>query len=322
MPRIEANLPPLPALRAFAATARLGSLSHAAEELHVSKSAISHQIRALEASLGATLLKRGGTTTRAEPTAAGHVLLKAVEEALDQLSRACERIRAPRRRRRRTLTVSGNAPFCALWLAPRVAGFAARQPSVDVSLRILDDAPDWHRDGIDVAILRARRDAPPHSNGIGDLTLADETVFPVASPILLGNASPDDLSILTRHTLLQESHYSVPEYSWETWFALLGAGPVPEERLVRYGGYSPVIGAAIAGSGIALGRSPLVDFELASGRLVQLFPGAAQPGTWRFVLQQNPHVAQHPVLRAFVAFLLSEGQGKRPATASSGTADS
>jgi LysR family glycine cleavage system transcriptional activator len=304
----DSNVPPLAALRAFAAAARLGSLSHAAEHLHVSKSAISHQIRALEASLGTTLLKRGGTTRRAEPTSAGQLLLKAVEDALEQLGRACERIRAPRRRRRRTLTVSGNAPFCALWLAPRVAGFAARQPSVDVSLRILDDVPDWQRDGIDVAILRARRDAPPHSNGVGDLTLADETVFPVASPILLGNAAPDDLSLLTRHTLLQEGHYSVPEYGWETWFALLGAGPLPEQRLVRYGGYSPVIGAAVAGAGIALGRSPLVDFELASGRLVRLFPGAELPGSWRFVLQQNPHVTPHPVLRAFVAFLLSEAK--------------
>jgi LysR family glycine cleavage system transcriptional activator len=235
-----------------------------------------------------------------------------VEEALDQLGRTCERIRTPRRRRRRTLTVSGNAPFCALWLAPRVAGFAARQPSVDVSLRILDDAPDWPRDGIDIAILRARRDAPPHSNGVGDLTLANETVFPVASPILLGNAAPDDLSLLTRHTLLQEGHYSVPEYGWDTWFALLRAGPVPEQRLVRYGGYSPVIGAAVAGAGIALGRSPLVDFELASGRLVRLFPGAELPGSWRFILQQNPHTPPHPILRTFVQFLLDEAQA-RPA---------
>jgi LysR family glycine cleavage system transcriptional activator len=309
MPRIDANLPPLSALRAFASAARLGSLSHAAEELHVSKSAISHQIRALEASLGAPLLIRGGTTTRAEPTPAGHMLLKAVEESLDQLARACERIRTPRRRpRRRTLTVSGNPPFCALWLAPRVADFAARQPSVDVSLRILDDQPDWQRDGIDIAILRARRDAPPHSNGVGDLTLADETVFPVASPILLGNSPPDDVSLLTRHTLLLEEHYSVPEYGWETWFALLEAGPVPEEKLVRYGGYSPVIGAAVAGAGLALGRSPLVDFELASGRLVRLFPGVELPGTWRFILQQNPHTPPHPVLRAFVQFLLNEAQ--------------
>jgi LysR family glycine cleavage system transcriptional activator len=311
MPRIDANIPPLPALRAFAAAARLGSLSHAAAELHVSKSAISHQIRALEASLGTPLLRRGGTTTRAEPTTAGQLLLKAVEESLEQLGRACERIRSPRRRpRRRTLNVSGNAPFCALWLAPRVAAFAARQPSVDLNLHILDAQPDWQRDGIDVAILRTRRDAPPHSNGIGDLTLADETVFPVASPILLGNASPDDLSLLTRHTLLQEGHYSVPEYGWDTWFSVLQAGAVPEDRVVRYGGYSPVIGAAVAGAGIALGRSPLVDFELASGRLVRLFPGAELPGSWRFVLQQNPHTPPHPVLRAFVAFLLSEAKAK------------
>jgi LysR family glycine cleavage system transcriptional activator len=270
---------------------------------------LSHQIRALEANLGAPLLIRGGTTTRAVPTPAGQMLLKAVEESLDQLGRACERIRAPRRRpRRRTLTVSANAPFCALWLAPRVAGFAARQPSVDVSLQIRDDQPDWQRDGIDVAILRTRRDAPPHSNGVGDLTLANETVFPVASPILLGNAAPDDVSLLTRHTLLLEEHYSVPEYGWETWFALLGAGPVPEEKLVRYGGYSPVIGAAVAGAGLALGRAPLIDFELASGRLVRLFPGVEMPGTWRFILQQNPHTPPHPVLRAFVQFLLNEAQ--------------
>ncbi len=308
MPLIDANLPPLPALRAFAGGALLGSLSHASEELHVSKSAISHQIRALEASLGTALLKRGGTTRRAEPTYAGQMLLKAVEDALDQLGRACERIRSPRSRRRRTLIVSANAPFCALWLAPRVAGFAARQPSVDVSLRIVDGTPDWQRDGVDVAILRTRRDAPPHSNGTDDVTLANETVFPVASPILLGNAPPDDLSLLARNTLLQEEHYSVPEYGWEPWFALLQAGPVPEGRLVRYGGYSPVIGAAVAGAGIALGRSPLVDFDLASGRLVRLFPGVELPGSWRFVLQQNPHVTPYPVLRAFVAFLLSEAQ--------------
>jgi LysR family glycine cleavage system transcriptional activator len=311
MPRIDANIPPLPALRAFAAAARLGSLSHAAEELHVSKSAISHQIRALEANLGTSLLRRGGTTTRAEPTYPGQLLLKAVEDSLEQLGRACERIRAPRKRsRRRTLHVSANAPFCALWLAPRVASFAARQPTVDLNLHILDAQPDWQRDGIDVAILRTRRDAPPHSNGIGDLTLADETVFPVASPILLGNAAPEDLSLLTRHTLLQEGHYSVPEYGWDTWFSMLHAGAVPEERVVRYGGYSPVIGAAVAGAGIALGRSPLVDFDLASGRLVRLFPGAELPGSWRYVLQQNPHSPPHPVLRAFVAFLLSEGQAR------------
>ncbi len=82
MPRIDANLPPLPALRAFAAAARLGSLSHAAEELHVSKSAISHQIRALEACLGSALFHRGGTTRRAEPTFAGQMLLKAVVDAM------------------------------------------------------------------------------------------------------------------------------------------------------------------------------------------------------------------------------------------------
>jgi LysR family glycine cleavage system transcriptional activator len=101
----------------------------------------------------------------------------------------------------------------------------------------------------------------------------------------------------------------VPEYGWDTWFANLGAGAVPEDRLVRYGGYSPVIGAAVAGAGIALGRSPLVDFELASGRLVRLFPGAELPGTWRFVLQQNPLIQSQSVMRAFVAFLLNEAQG-------------
>src|SRR5476651_993164 len=152
MPRLSPHIPPLPALKAFEAVARLGSLSRAAEELNVTKSAISHQLRALESALGTTLMHRGGTTSRAQPTSAGQELLAAIESSLIPLGEACERFTLRRRKRRRTLTVSANAPFSSLWLAPHVVEFSTRHPEIAVNLRVFDDEPDWQNDAIDIAI--------------------------------------------------------------------------------------------------------------------------------------------------------------------------
>ena len=99
MPRLSPHIPPLAALKAFEAVARLGSLSRAAEELNVTKSAISHQLRALESALGTTLMHRGGTNSRAQPTPAGQELLVAIEASLIPLGEACERLAVRRRKR-------------------------------------------------------------------------------------------------------------------------------------------------------------------------------------------------------------------------------
>ena len=154
------RIPPLAVLRAFAAVAHHGSFSRAATALHVSTSAVSHQIRGLEASLGAMLLSRarnGTGHTRTAVTAEGESLLRAVEATFAQLATACEAVRERARGARPILSISANGSVASLWLAPRLAAFAALHPSVQWQVRAIEEEPDMVRAGLDLAILRARR---------------------------------------------------------------------------------------------------------------------------------------------------------------------
>jgi len=301
MPRIP-SIPPLAALRAFEAVARLGGFARAAEELHVTTSAVSHQITGLERNLGTILVDRDGSGGRIIPTRAGKDLLAAVEAALGELGRVCEEIRR-RSTQTRQVTVSASMPIAVLWLAPRLANFSALHPGTEIAAVTTDDTPNLARAGIDIAILRVRLDeATP-----GDQELFTETVFPVCSPTLLASepalADPGGLKHLR---LLEEQHETSPEMDWHTWFALLGLGPVPNGNIVRFSSYAPTIGAAAAGTGVALGRSPLIDFDLQSGRLVRLFPHVERPGSWRFVMRLRPGVAKDRTVRALAAFLTKQ----------------
>jgi len=282
------RIPPLAALRSFAAVARHGSFARAAEALHVSTSAVSHQVRGLEASLGATLLTRarnGAGHTRTAVTAEGESLLRAVEAGFAQLATACDSVRERARGVRPMLSISANGSVASLWLAPRLAAFAALHPSVQWQVRAIEEAPDLVGEGLDLAILRAR----PGSLGEADRLLFSETVFPVCSPTLLPIGSIEDL---LRHNLLQEDHGSSREKAWSTWLDRLDAGTRPKPTIVRFDTFNAAIGAAIAGAGIALGRRPLIDYELASGRLAPLFEYRALPGSWDFVIRGRPDAAR------------------------------
>ncbi|MBR0682337.1 LysR family transcriptional regulator [Roseomonas eburnea] len=302
---MNAHLPPLAALRAFAAVARQGSFARAAASLHVSTSAVSHQIRALEAELRTPLLTRarnGAGHSRTEPTPAGAELLVAVEEALTRLGDACDAIRGQARRARPHLTVAANGSFASLWLAPRLATFAGQHPSTAWTMRAVEeDRPDMMREGIDLAILRVRAGAvrPP------DQLLFEETIFPVCSPALAGLERPDGL---LRHSLLEESHNESPEKDWRHWLGLLGL-PTASRRIVRFSSFNQVIAAAIAGAGVALGRVPMLDAELASGRLVRLFAPHELPGSWVFALHNRPGLARDPHVLLLRNFLLESARG-------------
>ncbi|HEY1935540.1 MAG TPA: LysR substrate-binding domain-containing protein [Acetobacteraceae bacterium] len=282
------RIPPLAALRAFAAVARHGSFARAADDLHVSTSAVSHQVRGLEDSLGARLLARARNGSgRTEVTGEGAALLHAVDQAFEQLGAACEAVRA--RRRRPVLAISANGSVASLWLAPRLSAFAAQHPSVQWQVRALEDeSPDMLREGLDLAILRVRSGAARD----GDRLVFSETVFPVCSPSL-GYAGD-----LLRHNLLQEDHGDHPEKDWPTWLRLLGYGASARATVVRFSTFNAAIGAAMAGAGIALGRQPLIGHELASGRLIPLFPDRTLPSSSQFVIRRRPgaardkHVAQ------------------------------
>jgi LysR family transcriptional regulator, glycine cleavage system transcriptional activator len=296
------SLPPLAALRAFEATARLGGLARAAAALNVSTSAISHQIKALEQRLGVRLLDRATGVGGIRVTPAGSKLLAASSNALTLLEDACADIRGTAKQ----LTVSANVSLSTMWLARRLAEFSALHPDVAVNAIIQMEEPDFTRYGIDLAIIHVPEGAPRP----GDAVLLREAVFPVCSPNLYPMAS----EAMARCRLLQETHEDSPELDWRTWASELGLAGDFEARIVRYSTFSQAIGAAVSGAGIALGRSPLIDPELASGRLVRLVPELSRPASWRFVLRRDPS-RRHRMVGALTDFLRAQAgptAGARP----------
>ena len=295
----------LSAFRAFAAVAREGSFIRAATQLNVSASAISHHVRQLEEQLRTPLLTRarnGSGHSSTAPTAAGLELLQAVEETLTRLSDTCETIRSRAARQRSSLVVSANGSFASLWLAPRLASFAAQHPSVSWNMRAVEaEAPDLAAEGIHLAILRAR----PAEIRPPDRLLFEETVFPVCSPTLGFPGEPD---ALLRHNLLEEEHREAsPEKGWRHWLRLLGQ-PDAKARIVRFSSYNQVVGAAVAGAGLALARSPLVNSELEAGRLVRLFQPLSSPCSLAFMLRVLPSARRDTHVVALLDFLLAAGQ--------------
>jgi LysR family glycine cleavage system transcriptional activator len=297
------TLPPLAALRAFEATARLGGLARAAAALNVSTSAVSHQIKGLEESLGVRLLDRGTGVGGIRVTLAGTKLLAAASSALTLLEDACSEIRGSTKQ----LTVSANVSLSTMWLARRLADFSALHPEVAVNAIIQMEEPDFARYGIDLAIMHV----PEGALRPGDEVLLREEVFPVCSPDLYPLASQE----MSRCRLLQEAHEDSPEVDWRTWARELDLPRDFETRIVRYSSFSQAIGAAVGGAGVVLGRSPLIDPELGSGRLVRLVPGLSRPASWRFVLRRGTS-RRHRMLGALTDFLLTQARstaGARPA---------
>jgi LysR family transcriptional regulator, glycine cleavage system transcriptional activator len=262
-------LPPLGTLRTFEAVARHLSFTMAATDMALTQSAVSHQIRALEDHLGARLFQRRHRGI--EMTPEGRTFLEGVRAGLDSILLATERIR--NQRRVGVLTVACPAAFAIWWLVPRLGRFAALHPDIEVRIATIDGhEPDLLRDGIDVAIVK--RLAKEAARNPLEMPLLSEIVFPVCSPSLLNGASslrkPSDLA---RHPLIEcdAAETEDSEFCWSTWLPRLGVDGAPAPRLLRFSQFGPALSAAVDGLGIALGRSPMVDAELAAGRLVRPF---------------------------------------------------
>jgi len=194
------KLPPLNALRAFEAAARALSFKRAAEELHVTQAAVSHQVRALEAQLGLELFVRKHRAL--ELTPAGARYLPALSEAFDRLDDATLALRARPRTSRLVLSVVPS--FAANWLVPRLGGFRARHSGIDLVVLSSSELVDFTRDAVDVGI-RFGPGAWPRVRA--DLLFGEEYLAVVSPKLARGKRAlrkPDDLR---RHTLLHdESH--------------------------------------------------------------------------------------------------------------------
>jgi LysR family transcriptional regulator, glycine cleavage system transcriptional activator len=301
------HLPPLPALRAFEAVARLGSVSRAAEEMNVTKGAVSHQIRSLEEDIGAPLLRRGRRDQQAEPTDLGMSFLRSVRASLGLLEAACRDSRvAASGGSRRKLSISANASFASLWIIPRLGRFLEQRPDVDVEVHLhTNQTPRWKNQDIDLAFLHVH-DRGARLSQPDDIALFTEVIVPVCSPVLLKRTRPDDLELFTRHRLISEKHVASPETSWSLWLNRLGIAKTETREQLILHGMGAVVAAAVAGAGIALGRSPLIDEDIAAHRLVELMPGLKLDGLWRYVIRLRPDRAADEAVGAFVEYCQRE----------------
>jgi LysR family glycine cleavage system transcriptional activator len=244
---------PLQPLQGFLTAARLRNLSRAAESLHLTVSALSHQIRALEERLGQRLFDRGprGITL----TADGERLHDAVAVHFDAIEHALR----PSTRRDDVMTLSLLPTLASSWLVPRLPLFLAKHPQLEINLQSSASLVDFSRE---TSIDAALRFGPGLWPGITAVHLFDDWLTPVASPALVaahgGRNTPHDLS---RYPLLGDSGES-----WTKWFARFG-GTAPTRYVAVFSDTDTLHRAAVAGMGVALGRMTLARPLIEAGLL-------------------------------------------------------
>ncbi len=300
MQKDPAHLPPLPLLATFESAARHLSFTKAAAERFVTQSAVSRQMKSLEDDLGAPLFRRKHRALVLTDT--GRRLQQTCATVLMQLRAAVREIRAPDARQVLALTTTPG--LASLWLIPRLSSFTREHPGIDVRIDASFERRDLAAEGLDLAIRYGRVGAT-----LGT-PLFRETVFPVCSPKLFKTTHmplvvPDDLR---RHTLLQlvlpGSAGGVP-LEWAPWLQAAGLSDLRPAASLSFSNYDEVITAALAGQGVALGRRPLIDHLLKSGKLVPPFKGAVASPRGYFVVV-DPAARTRPAVRALEAWLLAQ----------------
>jgi LysR family transcriptional regulator, glycine cleavage system transcriptional activator len=257
------HLPPLSALRAFEAAARLKSFTKAADELNVTPAAISHQIAALEADLGVQLFRRLNRAIELTPSA--QVLLPGLSDAFAGIRAALRRLRA--HNATGTLTVTASPSFAGKWLVLRLHRFQQLHPEIDVRISASDHIVDLAAGDFDMGIRYGTGRYP----GLVIEKLMQNEVFPACSPALLKRGpplrTPDDLR---RHQLIDVDAGDPLMPTWAMWLRAAGVADIPAPTLT-FSGSHLALDAAIAGHGVVLAYSTIAAGDLAAGRLMRLF---------------------------------------------------
>lgn len=283
----------------FEAAARHLSFTKAGEELFLTQSAVSRQIKELEGELGVELFQRRHRALVL--TEAGKQFYAAAAQVLTTMRSATDRLRA--QAGKKALSVTTTHSFAALWLIPRLAGFTRTHPGVDVRITAATRVQDLERDGLDVAI----RHGPAALAGPHAIRLFGERVFPVCSPDLLKSNPLEKPSDLASHVLLQydDPDGRHPWLHWKSWLEVAGIPDLRPAATLSFSGYEQIIPAAVAGHGVGLGRSPLVKDLLASGELVAPFRSSADPARAYYVIVAKSAEGR-PEVAGFVSWLKQE----------------
>jgi DNA-binding transcriptional LysR family regulator len=261
------NVPSLDLLRGFEAAARHLNFTRAADELFITQSAVSRQIKTLEDRLGVSLFVRQARGLQL--TSQGQQLFRAVSGALRQVTEVMDSL--TRREQTTRVTVTSTLAFCGLWLIPRLGRFHRAHPEVDVRIDANDRVLNLDRERIDMSV----RYCMPQMAPKGAVYLFNEELVPVCSPALLQDPSrplgrPADL----RHQVLLElddPQGPAPWLQWPVWLQQAGVPALKPAGLLVFNYYDQLIRAALTGQGVALGRTALVRELIEDGSLVMPF---------------------------------------------------
>ena len=290
MPRRD--LPPLRALTAFEAAARLGSFRLAAGELGITRSAVSHQVKLLEQRLGVQLFRRDAR--RAELTQAGHTYFPTVRDAFDQIEAQTRALKPSAVDNE--LTVQVYVTVALKWLIPRLHDFERRFP--DMKVRLSTSYFDWDFDGrnVDEGLVLARNRSPDHYYR----TLFRSLLTPICAPALLKTLkTPEDLK---KHKLL---YVYTAEEDWHQWLEAAGVTGIKLSDRLAFDSYILAQEAAVEGRGIAMTIGPFATEEIKMGRLVQPFP-LMVPHRHNWLFACNAEHRMKPKIRRFEDWLVKQ----------------
>ncbi|WP_457281325.1 LysR substrate-binding domain-containing protein [Polaromonas sp. P5_D5] len=286
----------LDAIRGFESAARHLSFTAAAEELCITQSAVSKQVKSLEDALGTTLFLRGGKGLSLTPQ--GRELYETARAALAQLASAVDRLLAVDRV---SVAVTTTPSFAALWLAPKLARFQLLEPAIDVRVDATEARVNLEREGMDLAVrlypvLPGGEDPPP---------LLQEQALLVAAPAVATRIRNAADITATPLLVYYDPATRFPWMSWPDWYERLGLKQSAQQPCLYFSQYEHVLTAAVQGAGVAIGRTPLVLPLLRSGQLTVVLPGETVAGLgYRIVI--SAHSAERPAVQKFRAWLERE----------------
>jgi len=304
------QLPPLNSLRVLESAARNLSFSKAADELFVTKAAVSHQIKALEEYLGFQLFERKNRSI--ELTEAAELALPKLREGFNNLAEAVKLMQ--QHTQHDSVNVCMAPSFAAKWLVPKLHKFSGTHPDIDMKI-IGDDTlisnrvdsgnlDEWFRgDDIDVVIRFGSGDYP----GFVVDKLFDVSAVPLCSPNLLTREenplkTPDDLR---HYTLLHDDTGYTGRPSWEKWLEMAGVKGIDAKRGLHFNHVSLVLGGAIDEQGIGLSMEPLAQYDIDAGRLCIPFDLKMPLESAYYIIRREKDVKNESV-EAFVSWILAE----------------
>ncbi|HZX30437.1 MAG TPA: transcriptional regulator GcvA [Rhodocyclaceae bacterium] len=308
------RLPPLVALRAFESAARHLSFKKAAEELHVTPAAISQQIKGLESYLGVPLFRR--LTRALELTEQGAAMLPKIREGFECLAAAVETTRQIQDGT--LLKVTAPPTFATRWLVPRLPRFMAAHPELELRLASSRDTVDRRgetsvleedfvdlREAVSEIAIRYGTGAYP---GYRVEKIFTPDYIAICSPgLLVGDRPLNEPQDLGRHILIHDETIDDEgkQPGWSEWFRIAGITGIDARRGPHYSNSVLAVQAALDGGGVALAPRPLVEAELAAGRLVTPFP-LALPSPYSYYMVMPEAMAQRAPVAAFREWLLDE----------------